>query len=140
MSIEEENKAVARRVIDEVFNQGNMSILSECIDSDYIYHGATGECRGPDALRDHIAAYRVAFPDIHATIEEIVAEGDTVAFRLTIQGTFLAEFMGMPPTGKRLETMEEAFIHFRDGKEVEAFPIADGITFFQQLGIPFPSQ
>lgn len=139
MSNQEKNKAVAKRVVEEVFNRGNMSLLPVLVAKDYVYHGATGECRGPEGLGEIIAAYRVAFPDIRATVEEMVAEGDTVACRMTIRGTFKSEFMGIPPTGKRLETMEEVFIHFRDGQEVEAYPVADGITFFQQLGIPFPN-
>ena len=140
MSIEEENKAVARRVIDEVFNNKNMSVLSELVAPDCVYHGAFGDAKGPEGLSEIIYAYHNAFPDIHATIDEMVAEGNTVAFRLSIQGTFTGEMMGMAPTGKQLNQVEGVFIHFEDGKEVETFPFSDGMTFFQQLGIPFPGQ
>ena len=140
MSIEEENKEVARRVIDEVFNNKNMSVLSELVSPNYIYHGSQGEYQGLEGLREIISAYHNAFPDIHVTIDEMVAEGNTVACRLSIQGTFKGEMMGMAPTSKQLNQVEGVFIHFEDGKEVEAFPFYDGIPFFQQLGIPFPSQ
>ena len=140
MSIEEENKAVFRRVIDEVFNNKNMSIISELVSPDYVYHGAFGDAKGPEGLREIISAYHDAFPDIHATIDEMVAEGNTVACRISIQGTFKGEMMGMAPTGRKLNQVEGVFIHFKDGKEVEVFPFSDGMTFFQQLGIPFPSQ
>jgi len=140
MSIEEENKAVARRVIDEVLNNKDMSVLSELVSPNYVYHGAFGDAKGPEGLSEIISAYHNAFPDIHATIDEMVAEGNTVAFRLSIQGTFTGEMMGMAPTGKQLNQVEGVFIHFKDGKEVETFPFSDGMTFFQQLGIPFPNQ
>jgi steroid delta-isomerase-like uncharacterized protein len=140
MSIEEENKAVARRVIDEVFNNKDMSVLPELVSPNYVYHGPLGEYKGPDGLREIISAYHNAFPDIHATIDEMVAEHNTVAFRMSIQGTFKGEMMGMAPTGRQLNTVEGVFVHFEDGKEVETFPFSDGMTFFQQLGIPFPSK
>jgi steroid delta-isomerase-like uncharacterized protein len=140
MSVEEENKAVARRVIDEVFNNKNMSVLSELVSPNYVYHHPLGEYKGPEGLREIISAYHNAFPDVHATIDEMVAEGNTVACRISIQGTFKGEMIGMTPTGRQLNLVEGVFIHFEDGKEVEAFPFSDGMTFFQQLGIPFPSQ
>ena len=140
MSIEEENKEVARRVIDEVFNNKNMSVLSELVSPNYVYHGAFGDAKGPEGLSEIISAYHNAFPDIHATIDEMVAEGNTVASRISIQGTFKGEMMGITPTGRKLNLVEGVFIHFEDGKEVETFPFSDGITFFQQLGIPIPTQ
>ena len=140
MSIEEENKAVFHRVIDEIFNNRNMSVLSELISPNYVYHGAFGEYKGHEGFREIVSAYHNAFPDIHATIDEMVAEGNTVACRISIQGTFKREMMGMVPTGKQLNQVEGVFIHFEGGKEVEVFPFSDGMTFFQQLGIPFPSQ
>ena len=139
MSIEEENKAVFRRVIDEVFNNKDMSVISELVSPDYVYHGAFGEYKGPEGLREIVSVYHNAFSDIRATIDEMVAEGNTVACRISIQGTFTGEMMGMAPTGKQLNQVEGVFIHFEDGKEVETFPFSDGMTFFQQLGIPFPS-
>lgn len=136
----EENKAVARRVIEEVFNNKDISVLPELISPNYVYHGVFGDARGPEGLGEIVTAYHKAFPDIHATIDDMVAEGDMVACRLSFRGTFKGEMMGMAPTGKQLNQVEGVFIRFEDGKEVEAFPFADGITFFQQLGIPFPEQ
>ena len=140
MSIEEENKAIACRVVEEIFNKGDMSVLPELIAPNYVYHGAFGDAEGLEGLREIIMAYRNAFPDIHATIDDMVAEGDKVAARITIKGTFEKEMMGIAPTGKQLHTTEGVFIRFEDGKEAESYPFSDGVTFFRQLGIPFPSQ
>jgi predicted ester cyclase len=140
MSIEEENKAIFRRVIDEVFNNKDMSVLPELVSPNYVYHGAFGDAKGSEGLSEIISAYHNAFPDIHATIDEMVAEGNTVACRISIQGTFKGEMMGMAPTGRQLNQVEGVFIHFENGKEAEVFPFSDGITCFQQLGIPFPEQ
>ena len=136
----EENKVVVRRVIDEVFNNKDMSVLPELVSSNYVYHSPQGEYKGTEGLSEIISAYHNAFPDVYATIDEMVAEGNTVACRISIQGTFKGEMMGMAPTGRQLNQVEGVFIHFEDGKEVESFPFSDGIPFFQQLGIPFPSQ
>ncbi|MGD9118496.1 MAG: ester cyclase [Dehalococcoidia bacterium] len=136
MSIEEENKAIFRRVIDEVFNNKDMSVLPELVSPNYVYHGAFGDAKGSEGLSEIISAYHNAFPDIHATIDEMVAEGNTVACRISIQGTFKGEMMGMAPTGRQLNQVEGVFIHFENGKEVEVFPFSDGITFFSAIGYP----
>ncbi|HEY97231.1 MAG TPA: ester cyclase [Dehalococcoidia bacterium] len=140
MSVEEKNKEVVRRVTEEVFNGKNMSVLDELVSPDYVYHGAFGDFRGREGLKEIITAYHQAFPDIHATIDQILAEGDTVAYRLTVRGTFQGEMMGIAPTGRQLNITEGVFIRFEDGKEAETFTFSDGIVFFQQLGIPFPER
>jgi predicted ester cyclase len=110
------------------------------VSPNYVYHGPLGEYKGPEGLREIISAHHNAFPDVHATIDEMVAEGNTIVCGISIQSTFKGEMMGMTPTGRQLNLVEGVFIYFKDGKEVEVFPFSDGITFFQQLAIPFPSQ
>jgi steroid delta-isomerase-like uncharacterized protein len=114
--------------------------MAKLISPDYIYHSPFRDIKGPDGLGQLIAMYRAAFPDIHLTIVDIVAEGEKVACCISFQGTFKGEMMGIPPTGKKLVTSEVVFIRFKDGKEVEAFPFSDRLALFQQLGIPIPSQ
>ena len=139
MSTEKENKSVARRLTEEVFNNKNMSVIRELVSPEYVYHGAFGDAKGPQGLQEIITAYHNAFPDIHSTIDEMIAEGDTVAYRLTVSGTFTGEMMGIAPTGKQLNITEGVFIRFKNGKEVETFPFSDGIVFCQQLGISPPN-
>ena len=81
---------------------------------------------------------RSTFPDLHYTIDGMVAEGDWVAARLTCRGTHKNEFMGIPPTGNQVTFNEATFIRFDDGKEAEVLVYNDNLSWYQQLGIPIP--
>ena len=131
----EENKAVVRRVIEEVVNEGNLELVDEVLASDYIYHFPTHDIKGPEGFREFVTMMRGVFPDLHVTIDDIIAEGDTVAVRVTMRGTFKGEMMGNAPTGKRLEFPEAVFVRFEDGKEVEATAYGNMLSFNEQLGI-----
>ena len=136
---EEENKAVIYRHV-EVLNKGDLSIVDEIISPDYVYHRPTGELNGRDGFKQIVTMVRNAFPDINYTIDDMVAEGDTVAARYTWTGTFKGELMGMAPTGKQFTMTSAYFYRFSDGKEVEATPFIDLLTFYKQLGIPIPAE
>src|SRR5215469_5743106 len=97
---EEENKAHYRRTFEEVFNQGNLALVDELVAPDYLNHEVPPDMksRGPDSTRQVVRMLRTAFPDLHVTIEDLVAEGDTVAGRVTMRGTHLGPFQGRAPT------------------------------------------
>ena len=132
------NKEAVRREIEEALNKGNLAVVDEIIADNYIHLGPGGKCKGPDGLRQVITMNRTTFPDIHATIEDIIAEGDRVAVRFTMRGTFKGERMGIAPTGRKIILAISLFIRFANGKEVEAFEFYDSRAFFQQLGITPP--
>jgi steroid delta-isomerase-like uncharacterized protein len=131
----DENKAVVRRAIDEVVNKGNLAVVDEIMASNYVYHFPTHDIEGPEGFKEFINMMRTAFPDLHVTIEDLIAEGDTLAACFTMRGTFKGELMGMVPTGKKLEFPEAVIIRFEDGKEVEATAYANMLSFNEQLGI-----
>ena len=139
MSVEE-NKAIIRNKHVEIFNKGDLSIADEIISNDYVYHGPMGEYKGVEGFKQIVTAVRAAMPDVHFMIDDMVAEGDKVAVRYTWTGTFKGELMGMAPTGKKFTMTSAYFYRFKDGKEVEALPFSDMLSFYQQLGIPIPSQ
>ncbi len=137
----EKNKAVIRRKhVEELFNKGNLAVADDIISSEYVYHGPTGELKGPEGVKQIVTAWRTAFPDGRFTIDDMVAEGDKVAVRYTMTGTFKGEYMGIAPTGKKVNITAAFFYHFKNGKEVEALPFEDMLTFYRQLGIPVPPQ
>lgn len=138
MSVEK-NKAVIRRHVEEVFNKANLSVADEIISPEYVYHGPLGEFKGVDGFKQMVAMARKALPDIHYTLDEMVAEGETVAVRYTMTGTFKGELAGIPPTGKSIKQTQAFFYHFKNGKELAALPFSDMLTFYQQLGIPIPA-
>ena len=138
MSVEE-NKAIVHRHV-EVFNKGDLSIADEIISNDYEYHGPMGEFKGVDGFKQIVIAVRTALPDIHFKIDDMVAEGDKVAVRYTWTGTFKGKFGDIEPTGKQINMTSAYFYRFADGKEVEATPYADMLSFYQQLGVSPPGQ
>jgi len=132
----EENKENVRRFIEEVFNRQNLDIVHELIADDYVVNGVGGQqLRGPDGVRMMIAMYTTAFPDLHMTIDDLIGEGDTVACRFTTTATHQGEFMGIPPTGKKISISGYSFNHLKDKKQVETWGLSDWTTAMQQLGI-----
>ena len=133
----EENKAIVRRVYEEAINRGNMAVVDELVSPDYVAHdpGFPQPVRGPEGLKQYFLVFRTAFPDLHLTIEDIIAEGDTVVVRHTARGTHQGDLMGMPPTGKQ-ETVTGIAIHrLVNGKFVESWVNAGSLGLMQQLGV-----
>ena len=140
---EAENKAQLRRIYEEMFNQGKLAIADELIAHDFLNHAAPpGSNRGPESMRQLVTMLSTTFPDMHYTVEELVAEGDTVVARVTMSGTHRGPgpVQGMPPTGRSVRQDQMHFIHFRDGKVVEHRAVRDDLGVMRQLGvIPAPA-
>lgn len=134
----EENKAMIRRMTEEVTNKGNLAVADEIMAPTYVSHTSERELKGPEGFKQYLATMRAAFPDIHSTIDGIVAEGDIVASHYTMRGTFKGEYMGMAPTGKQFTIKTAVFHRFEGGKEVEAWIYSDSLSFFKQVGIKPP--
>ena len=98
----EQNKALYRQFVEEVFNRGNTSAIDELVAPDFVEHEELppGVPSGREGVKQLSIMLRSAFPDLKATIDDILAEGDKVAARMTWRGTHKGEFMGIPPTGK----------------------------------------
>lgn len=142
MSQTEANTAQCRRTLEEVFNQGNFAHLDELVTPDFLNLALPPDMpnRGPDSMRQLVMLLRTAFPDLHYTIEALVAEGDTVASRVTMSGTHLGPFLGIPPTGRSFQQAQMHFVHYRDGKASEHRAVRDDLGLMQQLGvIPMPA-
>ena len=138
----ENNKAVVRRVFEEVINKGNLNVADELIFSDYDYRSpGSPESRGPEGFKQLITMYRTAFPDLHLDVDELIAEGDTVVARWTGRGTHQAELMGIAPTGKQVTVSGVVITHFRGDKAAEDWELIDTLGMLQQLGaVPAPEQ
>src|SRR5215212_9127523 len=103
----EENRALLRRFLEEVFNQRNISAIDQYLSTDYIDHAVPpGVPPTRDGFKGFITGFLDAFPDFHYTIEDLLTDGDRAAVRLTAQGTQTGEFMGMPATGKNAKWTE----------------------------------
>lgn len=140
MSIEQ-NKALVRRLVEEVVNQGNMSVIDELFAPDFVEHEKLPPeiPPGREAPKIMFTMLRSAFPDFRATIEHLIAEGDLVVVSMTWRGTQKGEFMGMPPTGKSISIEVIDIIRLAEGKFVEHWGIMDSMGMMQQLGaMPAP--
>jgi steroid delta-isomerase-like uncharacterized protein len=140
----EANKAIIRLLFEEAFGQGNLAVLDEIIAPDQVNRGPgalPGMPSGPEGSKMLISTYRNAFPDLHFTIDEQVAEGNTVVTRWTAHGTHNGEFAGIPPTGKSATVVGIGLDRVEDGKIVESWGLFDQFGMLQQLGvIPVPAQ
>src|SRR5918994_3205973 len=132
VSTEEENKAIFRRYIEEVWNKTNLELADEIFDR-YLSHQPDGQIleRGPEDVKRFVGEFRAAFPDFHISINDQIAEGDKVVVHATIRGTHEREFRGMAPTGKHIQ--ERGFSVFRfssEGKVVESWD-----SYYSQLAL-----
>src|SRR5919107_608084 len=138
MSVEE-NKAVLRREVEELYNhKGNLDVVEEIFSPDYVSHEPTsGEVWGIEGARQFAVTFRKAFPDLENTIEDMVAEGDKVVMRFSGSGTHEGETTEAfgSPTGKRMEITGITIKRFADGKIVEAWTNFDALGMMQQLGV-----
>lgn len=128
----EGNKEIAERFLAEVWNAGNLRAADDLVHPTYVVPGVG---QGPGAVKRNVATFRTAFPDLEWTIEDVVAEGDRVALRLTLRGTHRGTFRGMPPTGKRITMREMVFWWIVDGKLHTGWFLADMLGLRTQLGL-----
>ena len=138
----EENKAKMRRLLEEAFGQGNVDVVDEVLDPDFVCYdpnSETGEIRGADTIKGEIEYFRNAVPDLTYTVEDQIAEGDKVVTRYTVSGTPQGEFFGVAPTGERITMSGISIDRFEGGKIVEEWPEYDLLGVMRQLGaVPAP--
>src|SRR5215208_4196263 len=130
----EENKAVFRRYIEEVQNQGSLEVADE-IFGHYISHQSDGSTleRGPEDVKRFTEEYRSAFPDFRISIDDQIAEGDKVVSRITLRGTHQRQFRDMAPTGKQVELKAVTIFRFSpEGKVVETWDSFDQLRLLRQ--------
>lgn len=135
----EENKTIARQWREELEKQ-NWAALDEFVAPDVVMHFAGNpEPMDREGMRQMLGMFYSAFPDLHTSFEDQMAEGDKVTLRLTFRGTHQGEFQGIPPTGKEVEFEAIVVDRIVDGKMVEHWSNTDNLSLMQQLGvIPAP--
>jgi steroid delta-isomerase-like uncharacterized protein len=133
----EENKALARRVLDEMFNKGNLDVADELLAPDYVDHDPAmpEDIHGPEGFKQYVSGYRSAFSDLHLEFEDQIAEGDKVVTRWTGTGTHDGELSGIPPTGKRVTLPGMEIVRISGGKLVEGWEGYDTMNLMRQLGV-----
>ncbi len=130
-----ENKALASRILEEFFSQGDLSKAEELFSSAIVVHDPDKELRGLEQIKQGITRLRTAFPDLHYIVEDMMAEGDKVIIRFTGQGTHRGEFRGIPPTDKNMTYTGIIILQFVERKVVHYWAVSDVLRIFQQLGV-----
>jgi steroid delta-isomerase-like uncharacterized protein len=126
VSTEEKNKALVRVFFEEAWGKGNMSAVDEFVAADYVEHPRPSTLPpGTEGLKQLIAAYRAAFPDLETTLDDIFAEGEMVAFRWSVSGTHLGDWLGIPPTANHVAATGITLFRIAFGKVVESWTSID---------------
>jgi steroid delta-isomerase-like uncharacterized protein len=125
----EENKTIIRKMI-EAINKQNLASLDQLIATDFVYHTLMQQIQGLDAMKQGVEEEIHSFPDLHVTIEDMMAEGDKVCIRLMETVTHTGEFRGLAPTGKKLTYTAVAIFRIVEGKIVEGWGVYDQMDFF----------
>jgi predicted ester cyclase len=133
MDSPEQNKQVIRQVF-ESYNQQDMEKAEKLVSPKHVFHFPGAPPMDWNSHKQFILGLSKPFPDLHFKIEDIVAEGDKVAYRLTVSGTHKGEFQGIPPTDKRVSFSSTGISNIVDGKVAEDWVDADIMGMMQQLG------
>ncbi|HVS87075.1 MAG TPA: ester cyclase [Candidatus Acidoferrum sp.] len=133
----EENKTIVRRLVEELWNKGNLSLADELFARTYDHHDVSTPDfgRGPESEKKRATLYRTAFPDVRLTIEDIIAEGETVVARWSCRGTHKGDLSGIAPTGKQFTISGVTIARFANGKMVEGWVNWNALGLMQQLGV-----
>jgi len=134
-AVTEENKAIIGRLA-ELWNTGNLAIADEIFDADLVNHNPNNPgVINSESYKGYVPVIRTGFPDFHVAADDLVAEGEKVAFRWTIIATHQGELMGIPATGIQVVWTGITMARFADGKIVEMWWSEDMLGMLQQLGV-----
>jgi steroid delta-isomerase-like uncharacterized protein len=133
----EQNKALLRKWVEEGWNKGNLAVIDELYTPDFVQHDPASPVSVSSAedLKRYVAGYRMAMPDIHFSIDDLVAEGDKVVWRFTSRGTQTGVLMGIPPTGKTATVAGMVLFRIANGRIAECWVNFDTLGMLQALGV-----
>src|SRR5882672_5739519 len=136
----EENKAIARRWVEELWSLGHAKVADEIIAADYAVHdpGTPIRAGGVQGEKNAVAMYRSVFPDLRFSTAHMIVSGDHVVICHTARGTHRGDLMNIPPTGREVAVSGISILRIEGGKIVELRINWDRLGMLQQLGIVPP--
>jgi predicted ester cyclase len=138
-TLQEQNKSLIHRFFEDGINQNKWDVFDEIIAPSYVNYNLPAPAPGPEGLRQVVGMFKAGFPDLHTTVEAVIAEDDKVATRGYITGTHQGPFMNIPSTGKSIRVTYTDIWRIENGKAVENWVQMDMLGLMQQLGvIPTP--
>jgi len=132
----DDNKALVQRFFEEVINQRNLAALDQFAHPGGVNH--TVPPGMPQESNQFLGQYLNAFPDVKATVEDLMADGDKVVARVSYRGTHQGAFRGIPPTGKQIAVTGINIFRIANGQLVEHWGLTDRLAVLQQLGVVPP--
>ena len=137
----ESAKHIIERFVDELWNSRRFDVADQIFSDDCVTHqlrsGVSDEPapRGPQAIKEHMAGWLTSFPDFRFNIEQMIAERDRVVSQLVMEGTHQGMWMGISPTGKRLQIRMITIHRIAHGKIAEDWVLVESLGLLQQLGV-----
>ena len=137
----EQAEHVIKRFIEELWNGRKLDVADQIFSEDCVTHqlrsGSLAEPvhRGPDAMKEHVSGWLTSFPDLHFNIEQMIVDRDRVVSQLMMEGTHQGTWMGISPTGKRVQIRMITIHRIADSKIAEDRALVESLGFFQQLGV-----
>lgn len=126
---------------EEAWLKGNLDAFDEVYAVDYVWHRPPfPTISGLEALKESVLGMRSAYSELQIAYEEMISEGDSVAYRYSLQGmhTGVSPTLPIPPTGKAVDLRGCVVVHVKEGKIIEEFEYSDYLGFLQQLGVVPP--
>jgi steroid delta-isomerase-like uncharacterized protein len=133
-------KHIIERFVEELWNGRRLDVADQIFSEDCVTHqlrsGVLAEpaYRGPEKMKEHISGWLMSFPDLRFNVEQMIAEADRVVTQLVMEGTHQGTWMGISPTGKRLQIRMITIHRIANGKIAEDWVLVESLGFFQQLG------
>jgi len=136
-AISDQNKKVVQRFIEECWNKGNLNTASELLTDQAQFHDPVfpNLSAGIQNIKNHIEGCRKAFPDLHFTIDDTIAERDEVVIHWTARGTHKGQFLGMPPTNRKASVNGTSIYRLDGSKIIEEYANWNLTTMLAQLGV-----
>jgi len=131
----EENKRILRATYERWWNAGDVDSVDELVADDYVDHSAVVTSQGKEGLKELIREFHQGFPDMGEQLEDAIAEEDKVVGRFRMWGTHSGPFLGIPPTGRRVEITGIDIFRIVDGKIVEMWYEDDLMSMMRQIGV-----
>ena len=133
-------KDIIKRFVEELWNARRLDVADQIFSEDCVTHqlrsGLSAEPvqRGPQEMKEHVSSWLMSFPDLRFNIEQMIAERDRVVSQLVMEGTHQGTWMGILPTGKRLQIRLITIHRIANGKIAEDWVLVESLGLFQQLG------
>jgi steroid delta-isomerase-like uncharacterized protein len=134
-------KQLINRFVQELWNERRFDVADAIFAKDCVTHqlrsGVPADAvpRGPQAIKEHVAGWIASFPDLHFSVEQMLSEGDRVVMQLLMEGTHRGAWLGIPPSGKKMQIRMFTVHRIVQGKIVEDWVLVESFGVFQQLGI-----